>query len=81
MQNVRVKLNKDRHAKSNIQPEAAVRQQNGLELQKQLVKCCIWSVVLCGAATGTVDRKYFGRFVPVLIPCIVTVLRVHRTNI
>jgi hypothetical protein len=26
----------------------------GLELRKKLVKCCIWSVALCGAETGTV---------------------------
>ena len=45
------------------------------------MKCCIWSVALCDAATGTVDRKYFGSFVPILVLCNVTVLCVYRTNI
>ena len=36
-----------------------------LELRKKLVKCCIWGIVLYGAATGTlraVDRKQLGSF-------------------
>jgi hypothetical protein len=36
-----------------------------LNLQRELVKCYIWSVALCGAGTGTlreVDRKYLGSF-------------------
>ena len=36
-----------------------------LELRKKLVKCCIWSIALCGAETGTVraaDRKQLESF-------------------
>jgi hypothetical protein len=35
------------------------------ELRKKLVKCCIWSVALCGAETGTlrtVDQKHLESF-------------------
>src|SRR5215469_13002421 len=37
----------------------------GLELRKKLVKCCIWSVALCGAETGTLraaDQKHMESF-------------------
>jgi hypothetical protein len=36
-----------------------------LKIRKKLVKCYIWSVVLCGAETGTVrapDQKYVESF-------------------
>ena len=37
----------------------------GLNLRKKAVKCCIWSITLCGAETWTlrkVDQKYPARF-------------------
>ena len=29
-----------------------------LKLRKNLVKCCTWSIALCGAETGTVRAEY-----------------------
>jgi hypothetical protein len=52
-------------AKAAFKKKTLVTSKLDLNLRKKLVKCYIWSVVLCGAETwtlGKVDRKYLESF-------------------